>query len=238
MPSRLCGQGAVAMIADENLFTGEIPELTDSKDTIINLIKFCIEKAIPPFKTVMERQYRNVSLNEDKLTQIFVHQIEPQMKKHCKFLAVGKQYYDTFFRTKGVSDFYFHISEEGIDHVPIYVIEAKRLPAPDNIKYREKEYVVGGKNNGGIERYKTKKHGKWLSKSGMIGFVEQDSFQDWLDRINGWIVELSGTNVCWHDNEILAMEQIHVAYCCLSSVAHRRSKNGDMNLSHWWISLC
>jgi hypothetical protein len=226
------------MLAEEKLSIDENPEITDGKDTIIDIIMSCIEKAIIPFKKVMRGQYNETSLNENELTQIFVHQVEPQMTKRCNFLAVDKQYYDTFFGTKGVSDFYFHISEEGVDHIPLYVVEAKRLPAPDNKKQREKEYVVGGKNNGGIERYKTEKHGNWLLKSGMIGFVEKDSFQNWLDRINGWIVDLSSANECWYDDEALIMKQDNIEYCYLLSIAHRKSKSNNMDLSHWWMNLC
>jgi hypothetical protein len=161
------------------------------------------------------------------------------MTKYCNGFTVDKQYYDTFFGTKGVSDFYFHKSEEGIDHIPLYVVEAKRLPAPDNKKYREKEYVIGGENNGGIERYKTKKHGKWLIKSGMIGFVEKNSFHDWLDRINTWILDLSSVSKYWSDDEVLIIEQdSNIEYCYLSSVAHRKLKNNDIDLSHWWINFC
>jgi hypothetical protein len=226
------------MIADEKPPINEIPDLTDTGDTIINLIESCIENAIIPFKKVRTKQYKNISLNENELTQILVHQIEPQIKKRrFDFLEVDKQYYDTYSDTKGVSDFYFHISEECIDHVPLYVVEAKRLPAPDNKNQREKEYVIGGKNNGGIERYKTKKHGKWLSKSGIIGFVEKDSFHDWLDRINGWIVDLSGANESWYDDETLIMKQDNVEYCYLLSIVHRESKDNNMDLSHWWINL-
>ncbi|MDR2409820.1 MAG: hypothetical protein LBE13_17155 [Bacteroidales bacterium] len=226
------------MIADEKPPINESPDLTNTDDTIVDLIKSCIENAIIPFRKARTKQYKNISLNENELTQILVHQIEPQIKKRrLDFLEVDKQYYDTYFGTKGVSDFYFHISEECIDHIPLYVVEAKRLPAPDNKNQREKEYVVGGENNGGIERYKTKKHGKWLSKSGMIGFVEEDSFHDWLDKINGWIVDLSGANEFWYDDETLIMKRDNVEYCYLLSIVHRTSRDNNMDLSHWWINL-
>jgi serine/threonine protein kinase len=226
------------MIADEKLLIDKNPDFTDADDAIIDLIRACIEKAIIPFKRVMAKQYKSVSLNENELTQIFVHQIEVQIKNHCNFLFVNKQYYDTYFHTKGVSDFYFHISEEGIDHKPLFVVESKRLPAPDNKRQREREYVIGSQNNGGIERYKIKKHGQWLSKSGMVGFIEQDSFQAWLNRINGWIVDLSSANESWYDDETLIMKQDNVEYCHLLSVAYRTSKSNNMDLSHWWINLC
>jgi hypothetical protein len=227
------------MLADEELSISENPDLTDAKDIIIDLVKWCIEKAIIPFKKVREKQYNNAPLNENALTQIFVHQVEPQIKKRgCNFLAVDKQYYDTVFNTKGVSDFYFHKSEEGIDHEALFVVEVKRLPAPDHKRQREKEYVIGGNNNGGIERYKTEKHGKWLSKSGMIGFVEEGSFQNWLDRINGWIVDLSAIDKDWADDEILVLEHSNADYCFLSSIAHRNHENSNLELSHWWIDIC
>ena len=70
--------------------------------------------------------------------------------------------------------FYFYEIEKGKTNVPLFVVEAKILPAPLP-KKREKEYVKGDKKNGGIERFKLEKHAKGLNQCGMVGFVQQNN---------------------------------------------------------------
>ena len=168
------------MIVDEIANTKKSPELTDNAGETIKYIKMSIIGAILPFKdSLSELKLKKISkLNENKLTQIFVHRVEYQIRHICENIAVGNQYHDVFFNTKGISDFYFYKCEETKEHEALFVVEAKRLPAPYR-KSREKEYVIGETNNGGIERYKTEKHGKRFSRGGMLGFVEKQTFRYW-----------------------------------------------------------
>jgi hypothetical protein len=225
------------MLVDAISSTGALPELTTEERTMICYIKASIFKAIIPFKKVLSQPNLKSNPNENDLTQLFVHRVDYQIRKCCANVSVDKQYYDTYFNTKGVPDFYFYKCEEAIDHEALFVVEAKRLPAPKPKKTREKEYVVGGKNNGGIERYKTEKHGKGLYESGMIGFVEQKSCSYWLEKVNSWIEELSQVNTNWEKDEILNPEQgkSSAEYCFLKSIAHRNSGDADIMLYHWWI---
>jgi hypothetical protein len=76
---------------------------------------------------------------------------------------------------------------------PFIVIEAKRLPAPDND--REHEYVTGnykasGRPAGGIQRFKLGLHGGNVQTAAIIGYVEQNSTRYWFERINQWIIDL------------------------------------------------
>ena len=73
-----------------------------------------------------------------------------------------------------------------------FSIEAKRLPTPG--AGREKEYVIGSKKNGGIERFKIGKHGSHLKHGGMIGFIQKNSVEYWNKKINEWILELTRKN--------------------------------------------
>ena len=93
------------------------------------------------------------------------------------------QYNDLFYSTKGIPDFYFYESEKGKTNKPLFIVEAKILPAPLP-KTREKEYVIGENKNGEIERFKIGRHGKWLNKCGIFGFVESESFEFWKDNVN------------------------------------------------------
>ena len=77
------------------------------------------------------------------------------------------------------------------------------LPSPK--KKREKEYVIGDNNNGGIERYKSEKHGKGLSECGLLGFVEDKDFKHWNNTINSWIDDLSKLpKTAWKSDEVLS----------------------------------
>ncbi|MDR1937273.1 MAG: hypothetical protein LBQ73_02080 [Tannerellaceae bacterium] len=192
-----------------------------------------MKTAVIPFKTACHQSALKHPLNENQLTQIFVEQIEVKIKSN-PYIGVKNQYSDTFGGTKGIPDFYFHKVEEGVHHLPLFVVEAKRLPAPTIS--REKEYVVGNSDNGGIERFKTGKHGKGLNECGMIGFVEKEAFTFWLQTINAWITGLSKTCIFWKNNETLVEIERKEDFMALKSVAHRTSQD-DVCLHHIWIKI-
>jgi hypothetical protein len=222
------------MIADEIQVVEKYPELTDSKDETTRYIKESIINAIVPFKkSILEINIKG-NLNENKLTQIFVQCIEYQIRRLCENIAVNCQYHDIFFNTKGVTDFYFYRCEETQKHTALFVVESKRLPPPSK-KAREKEYVIGENNNGGIERYKIEKHGKGFCECGMLGFVEKQTFQYWQKTINLWIENIAKNDNNWKNDEILKMNNYSDDYCQLSSIIHRYNSDTDITLYHWWI---
>jgi len=224
------------MITDEsNKIIQQTPELTDSKGTTIASIIGCMKQAVLPFKNACRQTNLHYPLNENKLTQIYVEQVEVFVKP-IPNLGVKNQYSDTFFGTKGIPDFYFHIVEEGIHHKPLLVVESKILPSPDN-KKREREYVVGDKKNGGIERFKMEKHGKEFSECGMIGFVQKDTFLFWRQSVNDWISDLSTRmSDSWQTDEILVEIESKKDFVILQSIAHRVSPK-DIRLYHLWINI-
>jgi len=222
------------MIAEE-IFQKTLPcELSESQGKTLECIKECIIKAIIPFKKAKLQRNINVRLNEKKMTQIFVEQVGFQLIPFSS-IAVNCEYSDLFFGTKGISDFYFYNQEEGKTNLPLFVVEAKRLPAPNNKKVREKEYVVGCKDNGGVERYKKEIHGKQLDECGMIGFIEKYSQTYWLNIINKWIKDLAENECEWEDDELLTIKESEIDFAYLLSIAHRKISNKDVLLHHWWI---
>ncbi len=81
------------------------------------------------------------------------------------------------------------------------VIEGKRLPTLGS--GREKEYVTGidkNKATGGMERFKKGKHGKHLVQAIIVAYVQEDSLNLWIKRINNWIEDLALNNT---DSEII-----------------------------------
>jgi hypothetical protein len=211
------------------------PVLTGAENATLGKILKCMTSAVAPFKKAYRQPDLRRPLNENKMTQIFVEQIEVQIKS-VESIGVKNQYSDVFFGTKGVPDFYFHKVEEGRTHSPLFVVEAKRLPAPDSAAEREREYVIGSNSNGGIQRFKIEKHGKGLDDCGMVAFVENGTFQFWKTSINHWITELSQSDKCWNKNEILNETKVTVDCTALESIAYATSQR-EVRLHHLWIDV-
>ncbi len=221
------------MIGEDYKQAGNLPSLTNQEGKTLNFIYDCLRKTCNPFKRASSQSNLNLPLNENKLTQIFVEQIEVFIKSHPN-IGVKNQYSDTFYGTKGIPDFYFHKVEEGVHNEPIMVWEAKILSDTLGLK-REKEYVEGEKRNGGIERFKSEIHGKGLSECGLIGFIEKEKPSHWLTLINNWITDIATTNKSWKDDETLSELDSNIDYCFLESIAHRMTS--DIKLTHIWIIL-
>ncbi|MDO8898100.1 MAG: hypothetical protein Q7V19_10655, partial [Bacteroidales bacterium] len=172
-------------------------------------------------------------LNEDELTQIYFEQAQISFRKKNYPFNIGREYRDIYNMSKGISDLYFFADEQGVSTNSIFSVECKRLPAPETA--REKEYVYGANNNGGIERYKTEKHGKGLNDCGILGFIEKDNPKHWLTTINKWITDLASTNTTWMEDETLSQLESKTDYCFLESIVYR--KTDKIRLHHLWVSL-
>ncbi len=220
------------MTAEElNITTNLIfPEITSDPGKTISIIIEAIQAACTPFKKASTQSNLQLPLNENKLTQILVEQIDVKLKRQPA-IGVKNQYSDIFLGTKGIPDFYFHTVEEGATHEPLFVVESKRLPS----QTFEKEYVIGEKQNGGIERFKIEKHGKGLSQCGLVGFVENVTCDYWLQTINKWIIELSETNADWHSDEVLVEYTNSDSYFYSISTVKRISSEPVL-LHHFWVN--
>lgn len=225
----------ISMIAEENLYNKQVPNISISDIGKISLIKEIMKQSVDNFKSYLRSDFYNKkNFNEDSFTQTYVEQTQILIRNRDYPFNVSSSYRDITNQSKGISDFYFYPNEEGVSTASIFSVEAKRLPAPE--KYREKEYVIGSKNNGGIERYKTEKHGKGLKKCGLLGFVEKENFDYWSIAINKWITELSETdNSSWKRDERLSLKESNLDFGVLESVAHRT--NDDIHLTHIWVSI-
>ncbi|MCX6155160.1 MAG: hypothetical protein NT007_13485 [Candidatus Kapabacteria bacterium] len=115
--------------------------------------------------------------------------------------------------------------------MPLFIVESKRLPS----KTYEKEYVIGEKKNGGIERFKIEKHGKGLSECGLFGFIELETFENWQSKINKWINELASIDETWADEQ-LSLNEMKCDYSYLTSNVKRVSSD-DVLLHHFWVKI-
>ncbi|CAL66344.1 hypothetical protein [Christiangramia forsetii] len=208
-------------------------ELDISKDSLRQIILQSISNTARPF-TIAVQNHENQDWNEDSLTQVFIGQNTVQLQKTGLPLMVAVQYRDIYHKTKGIPDVFYSLIEEGKDHKPEFLMEAKRLPAP-TLK-REKEYVVGttpsGNPNGGIERFKLGRHGAGHPHCGMLAFVEDSEFEDWFNSVNRWISELIPS---WSKNELLELQEVKPFCNHYKSKAER--EDNELHIDHFWIKI-
>lgn len=211
---------------------GKFP--TIRPNSTLGIILQSIYDSYSPFLTVLG-SHPNKNLSSEKaLVQEFVIQNDIQLRKHINFLRIEKEYTDNFYGTKGIPDFAYLPLEEGVSHEPLFIVEAKILPAPDNTTIREKEYVIGHNNNGGIERFKIGKHGTGVNFCGLIGFIKDDkTINAWMQKINSWIIEKSSDEpLVWYSDETLHEDAESKN---IISLAKRKSDN--IVLIHFFINL-
>lgn len=219
------------MIAEEFNYYQK-PKTSIPKGKTVSYIISMIKQTPTFFISALTNPSLIKPLNENKLTQIFVEQINAILLENELSILAQTEYSDLFFGAKGIPDFYFHSVEKGQTNKPLFVVESKILPSPSID--REKEYVTGNNKNGGIERYKIEKHGKCFSQCGIIGFVKNESFEYWINKVNKWIKTLALSDSFWNSDEILNQLEINSDSAYLKSVAHRISSE-DIRLHHFWI---
>ncbi len=220
------------MIAEEynNI---QSPDLSLEKGKTINFIIDLLKEVPVSFMLKISTNFE-INLNEDALTQILVEQLTTLLQeKGTNFIGVNSQYIDLHYGTTGKPDFYFYATEQGKNIPALFVVESKRLPAPS--KDREREYVIGKNKNGGIERFKREIHGKGFSEAGLIGFIEQNTFDHWHTTINQWIQNLADESDFWNIDEKLELIETQQYLNHLKSIAHR--SNDDIKLYHFWIRI-
>jgi len=120
-------------------------------------------------------------------------------------------------------------------------IEAKRLPTLNKNKDRdEREYVIVDKKkfkgNGGIQRFKEGEYASNLPYSIMIGYIQANSIDYWLLKINEWITELVNIDDgFWNDEDCL--NKFTSDKCDRFLSAHKRKDKSYIKLHHYWITL-
>jgi hypothetical protein len=132
-------------------------------------------------------------------------------------------------------------------HIPICIIEAKRLPTPIYFGSQETEYVCykSARKQGGIERFKTEKHGAKLPFSLMVGYIQQENAEHWHTKVNDWITEQilksSNESISWNDNDLLIKDETFSSDNCITKYTSEhiklKSDSEKIKLTHYWIDL-
>jgi len=220
------------MIVEEYNYQPQKPISNIRKGKTISFIISIIKKTPKYFHSAIQTKNIIKQLNENDYTQIIVEQFTAILLENNSSISAQNQYSDLFYGTKGFPDIYFYQAEKGKTNKPIFVLESKILPAPT--KNREQEYVIGEKENGGIERFKIGKHGTGFDECGIIGFVRDKDFNHWEKKINEWIKDLSMKDSFWNIDEKVVPQEKNRYYSYLISFAHR-IKSNDVRLHHFWL---
>lgn len=117
--------------------------------------------------------------------------------------------------------------------ITILEFEAKRLSVSSN----NQEYVYG--ERGGIERFKRGWHSSHLTLSGMLGYVQDNTADYWIEKINKWIISQKNSDnfQLWEgESELLKpIESLHDVEKYISS--HNRVNLNPIIIHHYFIKL-
>lgn len=116
----------------------------------------------------------------------------------------------------------------------ILAIEGKRLHDPN-----DKQYVQG--NTGGIARFKRENHGIELGVACIVGYVQQETFTFWHDKVNQWIrneiSSASNASLFWSDIDLISTPEIKSKFLVKSQSSHVRLTQPPIALTHYWVKM-
>ncbi len=172
----------------------------DTEDSPIGaVIEFLDENLIDFASDFIKRPSESDKIGENLISQ----QLEIFLQRRISdklFRIKGQWEYSDDSKRK--PDFGFWLFEDqnpfGLTNA-FFELEAKLLPSGS------KDYVKG--NQGGIERFKRGHHGKGLSQSAMIGYVQEETCSHWHTKINKLIDDLISNNsdisIHWDSEDLL-----------------------------------
>lgn len=225
-------------------------EKTPSLDVIYeNLVQVFDDNINSFFKFKKEYEEENKAFltrneelrNEDDITNVFDSFLNFDIPKNENKFHFKFQYKTIESNTStdiGV------ISLRYSKHKCICFIEAKRLPTPDYSGSQETEYVCykNATKQGGIERFKTCKHGDKLPFSIMIGYIQKEDPNHWQNKINDWIDEQlktsSNSQISWLEEDRLVQDITFLKPKITKyNSTHSRINLEKINLTHYWFDL-
>ena len=127
------------------------------------------------------------------------------------------------------------------DSNSFFQIECKRLPTPGvSVDRSETEYVRGTpKNKGGIERFKRNEHGFHINEAALIGYVQDNTLDYWINKISEWInLEISNdkNDLKWLISDHLVLIKKQALLNKYISTCGRENKT-DILLYHFLINV-
>lgn len=213
--------------------TPRINDLSIDANHEVDLILSFVDKKIPDFPCY----YQSIkdSEKENRISDNLVHHFELCIRRSGRDYPFRFGKNPTQAESDRETDVGVYLMCETIS-LPIIEFEAKRLSESSN----NKEYVCGAR--GGIERFKRGHHSSRLKVCGMFGYVQSRTADEWIKKINDWIVELSKNNpdssIDWSDaKEILCKKESLSSVEKLSSEHQRSLQKDSIVLWHYLIDL-
>lgn len=211
------------MQADNQRYTqNPNPSNVDKETAQSKVIEFLINK-LPDF------QYDKESKAENRITQALAIFLQREAIFENQLFIFDKEHGSE--DSNRAVDIGVIFVERFSDKRAFFTIETKRLPTPG--KEREKEYVFG--NYGGIERFKRNLHGKGLSGSAIIGYIQKNDFGHWLTEINSWITESIQPNGLWTLADKLSGS--YTKRLAIFTSKNSRIDGSSIRLTHLWIDM-
>ncbi|NQU86193.1 MAG: hypothetical protein HQ541_10575 [Mariniphaga sp.] len=196
-----------------------VTEFSLTENHTVQRILVFIKNSLPEFESSFRESNFPIHKEDDiskKLTWFFNDK------------ARSQKLYFQFNEKKGV-DFTIYVNPFKLGAPSIFMIEAKRLSKSHY------DYVSG--ETGGIERIRREHEdfGKHLNQGAMIGYIQDENHEYWLNRINKWIEELMNkkTDIVWQEEDKLIAENKLSEF---KSIHSRKSKE-PITLYHYWIAL-
>lgn len=205
------------------------------------LFKF-IDTTLPLFRPYSKKENGNTVDAEDSISEDLSDFLDCEQE----FLSSRSQEnHDHFFKFTNQSK----RSDIGVKYGRTYVqdsrflicwIEAKRLPTPDVSHRDPREYVFVDKEKykggGGIHRFKMSKHAPKLNYAIMIAYIQSNTYDYWLDKLNGYIKSLIEIDSSWNEKDLIK-PLFSKENNRFISVHTRADVVPDITIRHFWIHL-
>ncbi len=225
------------MIKDYSKYTYNIPNPSFEKGTIIKkLNKFIWDTLI-----IFQHEFKGHQKSSEDVLSEHLSKTFDFYAKQLPFIFIREA---AQIQTKGQNrNVDIGVFQYYAEQTPFFVIEAKRLPTLP--KRREKEYVIGdnlSKPSGGIERFKLNMHGKNLSESAMIGYVQSGDLKKWFHEINKWIEALikktNNPDLQWKMGDMLknkcGFKKEEISHFISEN---KKNDNTSIKLYHYFVNM-
>ena len=205
--------------SQSNIHPQIVPDFSLPEHQTIKRILLFLKNVLPDFEHDFKIERPRIHLEDD---------ISEQLLLYFQIKAKDENLLFSFNAKKGV-DFRIQVAPFKLGADPIFVIEAKRLSK------QHYDYVRG--DTGGIERFKREcfGFGKHLSMSAMVGYIQDQKKEHWLQKVNFWIDDLinKDTNITWTEEDKLIAKNDLSHYIS----KHLRMSGTTITLYHFWIEL-
>lgn len=221
----------------DNLRTYQPPRVGDlgvaPNHEVEQVLQF-IDKSVSGFPVYYKTN--KDSDRENRISDFLVHHFQLcKVEQESGYLPYDFRKNPTQEHSGKETDIGVFILTRGRKPIPIIEFEAKRLSTTSN----NEQYVYGSR--GGIERFKRGDHSSHLKICGMFGYVQADTVDTWITKINSWVDGLSKSNadttIVWGDDELLKKVSSFSKVDKFSSEHAREQSNDKILLWHYLFDL-